>query len=332
MLPIKDNNPTTITPWITYAIIAVNIVVFLGTVMLGPRAASLVNLQYGAIPAVLFGHAHLPPEFSPFPPGFAFLSIFSSMFMHGDWMHLGGNMLYLWVFGNNVEDAMGHVRFVIFYLLCGVAAALGHGLLDIHSQTPMIGASGALAGVLGAYFLLYPKARILVWFFWAFIFYVPAVVVLGLWFIMQVINFGSSAGSGADGGIAWLAHITGFATGGALIPFFKYRTVPLWHDGSPAPAFGMYRPGRKSRGPARTSNIPPWTASYEAERAAKRARMRRERRGPWGKPGETQDHSPWGRYQPDAPPHSQPEKPETKPSVGVPKVVRIPPDRDSDTH
>lgn len=319
MLPIKDNNPTTITPWVTYTIIAVNVAVFLVTVSLDPRSALLVNLQYGAIPAIVFGHADLPPEFSPFPPGFGFLSIFSAMFMHGGWMHIGGNMLYLWVFGNNVEDAMGHFRFLIFYLLCGVAAALGHGILDTQSEIPMIGASGALAGVLGAYFLLYPKARVLVWFFWVFIFYLPAVFVLGFWFVTQIINFGS----GADDGIAWVAHIAGFLAGMALIPLFKYRNVPLWHDGSRAPAFGMYRPGRKTRGPHGGSNIPPWAATFEAERAAKHANMRKNQRGPWGKEGENTDKSPWGRYQP--PP---PNQPAAKPSVGVPKVVRLHPDKD----
>ena len=146
MLPIKDNNPTTITPWVTYGLIAVNVVVFLLTVSLAPQSQFQVNLQYGAIPAILFGHAQLPPQLAVFPPGFEFLSIFSAMFMHGSWMHIGGNMLYLWVFGNNVEDAMGHFRFLVFYLVCGIAAALGHGLLDTTSQIPMIGASGALGG------------------------------------------------------------------------------------------------------------------------------------------------------------------------------------------
>ncbi|MCC9620517.1 rhomboid family intramembrane serine protease [Thalassospira sp. MA62] len=321
MLPIKDNNPTTITPWVTYAIIGINVVVFLATVSMGPHAATLVNLQYGAIPAVVFGHAELPPELSPFPAGFGFLSIFTAMFMHGGWMHLGGNMLYLWIFGNNVEDAMGHVRFLAFYLLCGVAAALGHGLLDTQSEIPMIGASGALAGVLGAYFLLYPKARVLVWFFWVFIFYVPAVVVLGFWFVSQIINFGSA---GANDSIAWVAHIAGFIAGAALIPLFKYSRVPLWHDGSPERAFGVYRPGRRARGSADTSGIPPWAAAYEAERAAKRANMRRNRRGgPWGKAEDT-DTSPWGRYQPNDSPAPKPHKP----SSGVPKVVRLHPDKD----
>lgn len=329
MLPIKDDNPTTITPWVTYAIIAINVAVFLVTISLSPKGATLATLQYGAIPAVLFGHANLPAQLAAFPPGYEFLSIFTSMFMHGGWMHIAGNMLYLWVFGNNVEDAMGHFRFLIFYLLCGVAAAVGHALLDTQSQIPMIGASGALAGVLGAYFLLYPKARILVWFFWVFIFYVPAVFVLGFWFVTQVFNFGSGAG----GGIAWVAHIAGFIAGLVLIPLFKHRNVPLWHDGSHAPAFGVYRPGRpgrKARGASTSgSGVPPWAAAYEAERAAKRAAMKRDRRGPWGKEtqtGEDRDTSPWGRYQPTAP---KP-KPAPKPGIGVPKVVRLHSDRDKD--
>ncbi|MAZ34919.1 MAG: rhomboid family intramembrane serine protease [Thalassospira sp.] len=311
MLPIKDNNPTTITPWVTYGLIAVNVVVFLLTVSLAPQSQFQVNLQYGAIPAILFGHAQLPPQLAVFPPGFEFLSIFSAMFMHGGWMHIGGNMLYLWVFGNNVEDAMGHLRFLVFYLVCGIAAALGHGLLDTTSQIPMIGASGALAGVLGAYFLLFPKARVLVWFFWVFIFYVPAVAVLGLWIGMQFVNLSS----GAEQGVAILAHIAGFFAGLVLIPFFKYRHIPLWQGGpKQVPVFGVYRPGRK--GNATNTAPPPWAAAYEAERAARRERMKRAGRGPWGRAGETNtDKSPWGRYQPP--------KPQSKPGVGVPKVTRL---------
>ena len=162
-----------------------------------------------------------------------------------------------------------------------------------------------------------------------FIFYVPAVFVLGFWFVTQVFNFGSGAG----GGIAWVAHIAGFIAGLVLIPLFKHRNVPLWHDGSHAPAFGVYRPGRpgrKARGASTSgSGVPPWAAAYEAERAAKRAAMKRDRRGPWGKEtptGEDRDTSPWGRYQPTAP---KP-KPAPKPGIGVPKVVRLHSDRDKD--
>ena len=140
MLPIKDNNPTTITPWVTYAIIALNVVVFLFTVSLDPRSAQLVNLQYGAIPAIVFGHADLPPEFSPFPPGFGFLSIFSAMFMHGGWMHLIGNMWFLWIFGDNVEDRLGPLRFLGIYLVWGWIAAAAQMILGADPSTPMVGA------------------------------------------------------------------------------------------------------------------------------------------------------------------------------------------------
>ncbi|WP_339776464.1 rhomboid family intramembrane serine protease [uncultured Thalassospira sp.] len=272
MLPIKDNNPTTLTPWVTWGLIAVNIVVFVMTLSLGHRGFIRANIEFGAIPAVLFGNVQLPPELSVFPPGYEFLSIFSAMFMHGSWMHIAGNMLYLWVFGNNVEDAMGHWRFLAFYLLCGVAAALGHAVADTTSQIPMIGASGALAGVLGAYFLLYPKARVLVWFFWVLIFYVPAVVVLGFWIGMQVVNLTT----GVNDGVAWAAHVAGFAAGLVLIPFFKYRHVPLWQGGpKQQPVFGVYRPGRPRRNadgstPEFSFNAPPWAAAYEREKAAKR--------------------------------------------------------------
>jgi membrane associated rhomboid family serine protease len=272
MLPIKDNNPTTLTPWVTWGLIAVNIVVFVMTLSLGHRGIIRANIEFGAIPAVLFGNIELPPEFSVFPPGFEFLTIFTAMFMHGGWMHIAGNMLYLWVFGNNVEDAMGHWRFLAFYLLCGVAAAFGHAVADTTSQIPMIGASGALAGVLGAYFLLFPKARVLVWFFWVLIFYVPAVVVLGFWIGMQVINLST----GVNDGVAWAAHVAGFAAGLLLIPFFKYRHVPLWQGGpKQQPVFGVYRPGRQRPNadgstPQFSFNAPPWAAAYEREKAAKR--------------------------------------------------------------
>ncbi|AUG53963.1 rhomboid family intramembrane serine protease [Thalassospira marina] len=284
MLPIKDNNPTTLTPWVTWGLIAVNIVVFVMTLTLGQRGIIRANIEFGAIPAVLFGHVELPPEFAAFPPGFEFLTIFTAMFMHGGWMHVGGNMLYLWVFGNNVEDAMGHWRFLFFYLLCGVAAALGHALADTTSQIPMIGASGALAGVLGAYFLLFPKARVLVWFFWVLIFYVPAVVVLGFWIGMQVINLST----GVNDGVAWAAHVAGFAAGLILIPLFKYRHIPLWQGGpKQQPVFGVYRPGRhragansNGNGPEFRFDTPPWAAAYEREKAERRNARRGFGKGP----------------------------------------------------
>jgi membrane associated rhomboid family serine protease len=154
------------------------------------------------------------------------------MFMHGGWMHLIGNMLYLWIFGNNIEDSMGHARFIVFYLLCGVIAVVAHSIPDPASTTPLIGASGALAGVLGAYLLLYPHAKVLVAIpIVVFIHTVrlPAGVVLGFWFILQIFN--SAAAGDQAGGVAWGAHIGGFIAGMALIPFFKDKKVKLFSPG-----------------------------------------------------------------------------------------------------
>lgn len=182
----------------------------------------------GVIPAVLLNKIHLPPELLVIPAG---LTVFTSMFLHGGFMHLAGNMLYLWIFGNNIEDAMGHVRFVVFYLLCGVAAVAGQTLQNPDSQVPMIGASGAISGVLGAYLLLYPHARVLVLIPLGFIsqlIRLPAGWVLGLWFGMQIIS--SALTSPEGGGVAWFAHIGGFIAGLALIPLFKYKNVKLFQQ------------------------------------------------------------------------------------------------------
>jgi membrane associated rhomboid family serine protease len=149
------------------------------------------------------------------------------MFLHGGFMHLIGNMLYLWIFGNNIEDAMGHLRFVLFYLVCGVAAAMSHALTDAGSVVPMIGASGAISGVLGAYLLLYPRAHVLVLIplgFFMRLMYVPAGFVLGLWFLLQLISGSVSVGQGG-GGVAWFAHVGGFLAGMILVGFFKHRSV-----------------------------------------------------------------------------------------------------------
>jgi membrane associated rhomboid family serine protease len=172
---------------------------------------------------VLLDRAALPAELELLPPA---ATVATSMFLHGGFLHLAGNMLYLWIFGNNVEDAMGHVRFVIFYLLCGVGAALGQVLQDPSSEVPMIGASGAISGVLGAYVLLYPHARVLVLVplgFMAHMVRMPAGWVLGLWFGIQILSSLGSQGAG----VAWFAHIGGFLVGMALIPVFKYRRVRL---------------------------------------------------------------------------------------------------------
>src|SRR5438105_2152624 len=187
--------------------------------------ADVVALQYGMIPAVLFGHAHLPPRLAAIPP---WATLFTSMFLHGGWLHLGGNMLFLWIFGNNVEDLLGRARYLVLYLGGGVAAALVQALAATHSQVPMIGASGAVAGVLGAYLMTYPRANVhcLVWiviFFWVVT--VPAWILLGLWFGMQLVS-GLAAGPAAPG-VAFWAHVGGFATGILLFLLLRPRRVLL---------------------------------------------------------------------------------------------------------
>jgi membrane associated rhomboid family serine protease len=226
LIPLHDDNPTEITPVVTVTLIAVATLVFLWQVSLGNRGNEVAVFALGVIPAVLLRRAELPPELALVP---AWLTPFTSMFMHGGFMHLAGNMLYLWIFGNNVEDAMGHVRFVIFYVLCGLAAVFGQVLQNPASEIPMIGASGAISGVLGAYLLLYPNARVLVAVPLGFILHtmrLPASIVLGLWFVIQIF---SSLAAGEGPGVAWFAHIGGFIAGMALIPLFKRRRVRLFN-------------------------------------------------------------------------------------------------------
>ena len=159
MIPLRDDNPSTIKPVVTIAFIVLCVLVFLWQVSLGPVRGEQIVYSLGVIPAVLLGRSELPSELVLVPPA---MTTLTSMFMHGGWMHLIGNMLYLWIFGNNVEDSMGHVRFVVFYVLCGLAAVFAQALPDPGSTIPMVGASGAISGVLGAYLLLYPHARVLV--------------------------------------------------------------------------------------------------------------------------------------------------------------------------
>ena len=225
MFPIHDDNPTRIRPYVTYALLLACVLVFIWQVSLGDGVQQAVY-SFGVIPAVLFASKSLPAELEVLP---AWLTIFTSMFLHGGWMHLIGNMLYLWVFGNNVEDAMGHRRFIVFYLCCGLLAALVQAVFNPDSEIPMVGASGAISGVLGAYLLLHPHARILVVIPIIVVIYTPWIAaywVLGFWFVLQLINSLTSASD--VGGVAYGAHIGGFVAGMLLIPFFKYRNVPLF--------------------------------------------------------------------------------------------------------
>ena len=216
----------------------ISVLVFLWQFSLGRDELRQVIYGYGLIPAVLFRGVGVSPDIVLSPKA---LVILTSMFLHADLLHLGGNVLYLWIFGNNVENAMGSFRFTLFYLLCGAIGALGYGLLDPRSTVPMIGASGAIAGVLGAYLLLYPYARVLIFLpfrIFSQIIRLPAFWVLWFWFIFQLMSFTLSEGQ--EGGVAWIAHIGGFLAGMALIPIFKHRDVPLFQ-----PPYGSRRWYRK---------------------------------------------------------------------------------------
>lgn len=225
MIPLRDENPSSRTPIITIALIGTCVIVFLWQFSLGPVRGQQIIYALGVIPSVLLGHDSLPSELVIVPPT---ATILTSMFMHGGWMHLIGNMLYLWIFGDNVEDSMGHGRFVVFYLLCGVAAVFAQALPDPRSDIPMVGASGAISGVLGAYLLLYPHARVLVAIPFGFILHtmrIPAGIVLVLWFGLQLLS--QTMSQPGTGGVAFRAHIGGFVAGMALIALFKHRDVRL---------------------------------------------------------------------------------------------------------
>jgi membrane associated rhomboid family serine protease len=224
VIPLKDSNPTERFPIVTVLFIALNILVYLYEVALGEGRGEYFIGAFALVPARLFHAAEVIP--GPFP---ASVTLFTSMFLHGGLFHLAGNMLYLWIFGNNIEDAMGRVRFVVFYLLCGMVAAVSHAMTNTQSLIPMIGASGAVSGVLGAYLLLYPNARVLTLFtlgFFVRMIEVPAMAVLGFWFVFQFLSAMVSQGSG--GGVAWYAHIGGFLAGMVLVGLFKRSSVPFW--------------------------------------------------------------------------------------------------------
>jgi membrane associated rhomboid family serine protease len=233
VIPLHDDNPTTTKPLVTVGIIIACTLVYVWQhLLLSNVGAQQAAYAFGLVPAVLTGREVLPPEIAVIPEWGAILT---SMFMHGGFWHLAGNMLYLWIFGNNIEDAMGHVRFLIFYVICGVAAVFAQVLPNPGSIVPMVGASGAISGVLGAYMLLYPRARVLLGLPLGFLILqlgrFPAIWVLAAWFGMQLImgTVASTQASGvSQGGVAFGAHIGGFIAGLVLVTFFKRRDVPLW--------------------------------------------------------------------------------------------------------
>jgi membrane associated rhomboid family serine protease len=205
MFPIRDTNPSSTTPFVTYAIIAVNLVIFLFEFMLGPYREEAFIFRYGLV-----------------PDRFHFANVLTSMFLHGGWMHVLGNMWFLWIFGDNIEDILGHGKYLLFYLICGCAAAFTQVLFNPYSRVPMVGASGAIAGVMGAYLIKFPQARIrsllFVLLFITFI-DVPAWLMLIYWFGIQFLSGFESLGSAqvAQGGTAFFAHIGGFIAGIVLV-------------------------------------------------------------------------------------------------------------------
>lgn len=224
LIPLRDDNPTTITPRVTYAVMGVCIALYLLT--LPEQTHRAVTFGFGYIPLRSFHDVQMPQGLAtvPWP-----LTLVTYQFLHGGFLHLAGNMLYLWIFANNIEEAMGHARFAVFYLVTGVLAALAHAMTDTTSVAPLVGASGAISGVLGAYLLLFPHARVLCVFsfFVFFSFRVPAYIVIGVWFGWQVLSL---LASGDGGGVAWLAHIGGLLAGLLLArPFCKP------HAAGPAP-------------------------------------------------------------------------------------------------
>jgi membrane associated rhomboid family serine protease len=217
-IPLKDLNPRRTYPIVNTALILTNVAVFVYQLTLSPHAFKLFMLANATVPArfpaAFAGHTSLPVAFMP---------LLTSMFLHAGVAHILGNMLFLWIFGDNVEDFYGHFTYLVFYLVCGVGAGLLHVLFNWNSMLPSLGASGAISGVMGAYLILYPRSRVLTLVF-IFLIPIPAVVILVLWFVMQFVSGVSSLGMGvASGGVAWWAHVGGFLLGMAITALARRR-------------------------------------------------------------------------------------------------------------
>jgi rhomboid family protein len=220
MIPLRDDNPTRTLPVVTFGLVAINAALFLWEMLLPKPQQVALLMRLAIIPAELVHTSPLDPH--------ALLrqgtTLFSAMFLHGSLLHVAGNMLYLWIFGNNIEDVMGHGRFLAFYLICGLTGSLAQIAAGPSSTAPMLGASGAIAGVLGAYLVMFPAARVetlIFVFVFARVVPIPAVIVLGIWLLIQLVN----AGQVTPQGVAWFAHLGGFAAGLALLPLFRRRRV-----------------------------------------------------------------------------------------------------------
>src|SRR3954462_11838161 len=219
MIPLRDVIPSRTTPYITVTIIVLNALAWFYELTMPERQLNAFLYFYGVVPA-----------------SFSTPTLITSMFLHGGWMHVIGNMWYLWIFGDNVEDRVGHGRFIVFYLLCGIAAALGQVAIDPTSTLLTIGASGAIAGVMGAYFLLYPHSRVLTLIPWIFLQIVelPAIVLLGFWFVTQLFSAGTIAmtTTSQGGGVAFAAHVVGFVAGVGGVFLFRKRELDPWDRAS----------------------------------------------------------------------------------------------------
>jgi membrane associated rhomboid family serine protease len=235
MIPLRDENPTRTVPWVNYGLIALNLVVWGWQVVNEWAGVSWLTAAYGVVPKRFFAD----------PLGEVF-TFYTSMFMHGDWEHIAGNMLFLWVFGDNVEDRLGHLRYLVFYFLSGTCAALAQALVDPSAMLPMVGASGAIAGALGAYLVLYPRAPIMVfnpvfvlWFVFGPVIVLPAWIMVGVWFFWNLVPGLASIGLSAAGGVAFFAHIGGFLAGLiAVKPFCRgreRRDLRAWSGWRPPP-------------------------------------------------------------------------------------------------
>jgi len=214
MIPLRDVIPSRTRPYVTVTIIILNTIAWVYELSIPREQVPILFQAFGVVPAA-----------------FSTPTLFTSMFLHGGWMHVIGNMWYLWIFGDNVEDRLGHGRFIVFYLLCGIIAALGQTVMDPQSTIPTIGASGAIAGVMGAYFVLYPHSRVLtlvtVIIFWEVI-ELPAILLLGFWFLMQLFSAGAIAvtANTGGGGVAFMAHVAGFVMGVVGVFVFRKRRPP----------------------------------------------------------------------------------------------------------
>jgi membrane associated rhomboid family serine protease len=267
-VPLHDKTPRVLikTPWVTWSLILACVLIYLIEASAAPGELHRMILGFGMMPAAVTGQVQLPAELVVVPP---LATLITHQFLHGDVLHLAFNMAYLWVFGDNIEDAMGHARFLVFFLLCGAIAALAEIATGPGQTSPLIGASGAISGILGAYLLLHPGARILVPIIFVPL-YLPAYLLLLLWLGFQFYAVASIPDLG-EGGVAWWAHIGGFFAGLVLIVPFRHKAIPLWRAGDLPGGIEMTvydsRPGRRDPPPAK-------------DRSAPKGRTT-SRRGPW---------------------------------------------------